>query len=280
MKLVSPNFSDLLTPNIEIKQFPDGENYVRITIIEQCKGKDVTLFHRLYPDQDKMLIQALFILNILKKVDASVTLVSPYLPYARQDKIFLEGEPASAEIICKLLADAGVKKLVTFDCHFLKKEGTFKYGGLTIENISMARYLLEHAEKKFNETFIVVSPDVGASYMAEKFGGGHMKKVRGGYAEGKEAYREIEILESNIDFNNKSVLILDDIVSTGGTMIRAVENAKKGNAKRIVCAATHGLFLKDSLSTLKSLCDYVFASDSVPSSVSYVSIKIALKDLL
>jgi len=91
MKLVSPNFSDLLSPNIEIKQFPDGENYVRIPNLSECKDEEILLFHRLYPDQDRMLMQCLLLLNILKNIDANVKLISPYLPYARQDKIFLEG---------------------------------------------------------------------------------------------------------------------------------------------------------------------------------------------
>ncbi len=280
VNLVSPNFSDLFEPNIEIKQFPDGENYVRIPNLSKFRGKELVLLHRLYPDQDRMLMQALLLLNILKNIDANVTLISPYLPYARQDKIFLEGEPPSSEIVCKILADAGAKKLITFDCHFLKKEGAFTYGGLNIENLSMAKYLVEHAEKKFNSKFLVITPDVGASYMSKEFGGAHMKKVRGGYAEGKEAYRRIDKLESDIDFRDKDILVMDDIISTGSTMIKAVENVKKGGAKRVICAATHGFFLKDSLSKLNSLSDYVFTTDSIPSPTSHVSIREPLKNLI
>lgn len=280
VKLISPNFSDLISPNVEAKQFPDGENYVRIPELNKYREKEVTLFHRLYPNQDRMLIQALLLLNILKNIDAKVTLVSPYLPYARQDKIFLEGEPPSSEIICKILADAGANKLLTFDCHFLKKEGKFTYGGLDIENISMARFLVEHAEKKFNDKFLIISPDVGASYMSKEFGGGHMEKVRGTYVEGQETYRKIDKLESDVDFKDKNVLIMDDMISTGSTMLKAVENVKKGGASKVVCAATHGFFLKDSFSKLSSSCDYFFVSDSIPSQVSHVSIRVPLKNLI
>src|SRR3989338_9081941 len=120
MRLVSPDFADLLSPNIELKHFPDGESYVRIPGVKAYENRDVLLFHRLYPDQDVSLMQVIFMLNALKEVNANVTLVAPYLPYSRQDKIFLEGEVKSADIVCRMLANAGAKKLVTFNCHFLK----------------------------------------------------------------------------------------------------------------------------------------------------------------
>jgi len=269
MNLVSKNFSDLLEPNIESKKFPDGEKYIRI--LEKIKG-NVALFHRLYPNQDEALIEAFLILSTLKKSDGEITLVAPYVPYARQDKIFLEGEALSSEIICNLLSSGGVKKLITLDCHFLKKEGEFQYNGLTIQNISMADALIEHAKKKFDaQKLEVISPDIGASYMTEAHGGKSMKKVRGGYKEGDEAYRTIEKVESNYDFEDADVLILDDMISTGGTMIRAVENVKKGGAKRVFCAATHGFFLKGSLEKLRNVSDGVFVTNTIPSDVSEVN---------
>ncbi len=280
MRIVSPNFSDLLKPNIEIKQFPDGENYVRIQQIKECEGNEVVLFHRLYPDQDRAIIQLVLIISVLKKAKAIVTLVSPYLPYARQDKIWLDGEALSAETICALLAHSGVKKLITFDCHFLKKEGEFKYGGLKIKNISLSKSLIEYAKSKFDGDFLVISPDVGAAYMTKGFEGGYMKKIRGDYAEGDEVYRKIEKLENTIDFNCKNVLVIDDIISSGGTMIKAVENVKKNGAKKVLCAATHGLFLKESLSKLQTMCDELFTSDAIITPVTKVSIAPLLKNLL
>ncbi len=276
MRFVSQNFSDLLEPNVEMKTFPDGDSYVRIPDI---KKEDSVLFHRLYPEQNTALIRAVFMLDILKKAGISATLVSPYIPYARQDKTFRDGEALSAEIVCSLLSNAGAKKLVTIDCHFLKKEGTFKYGGLEIENLSANRLLIEHAKKKAEE-IEVISPDVGAKYLVEEFGGKAMEKKRGEYQEGEEAYRKIESMERAFEVKGKNILILDDMISTGGTMIKAVENVKKGGAKTVLCAATHGFFLKDSLKKLKEICDGVFVTDSIPSDVSEVSIMPLLEKYL
>ncbi len=268
MDLISPNFSDLLEANIEIKQFPDGENYVRI--LEPVGKGEVRLFHRLYPNQDQLLIQVFLILKTLKEKGAETTLVAPYLPYARQDKIWKEGEAFSSKYICEMLAWAGVEKLITFDCHFLKKEGEFEYNGLKIRNISLNRRLIEYAKKEFGKGLLVISPDMGANYMVGP-GGKSMEKKRGEYIEGNEAYRKIE--EMNVDFEvkGKEVLIIDDIIAGGGTMIKAIENMKKHGANKIYCCATHGLFLKDSLERIKGMCNGIFTSNTVLNSVSKVN---------
>lgn len=280
MDLISPNFSDVLPPNFELKSFPDGDSYVRVLDIEKYKGKDVTLFHRLYPNQNESLVQLLFVLNLLKDAKCSVTLVSPYLPYSRQDKIFIEGESKSAEVVCEILSAHGVRKLVTFDCHFLKKEGEFNYGGLKIQNISLNRALVDRAKEKFkSEHFEVISPDQGASYLVEEFGGQSMKKVRGDYVKGKEAYRKIEKVEGDFDLKGKNVLIIDDMVSTGGTMFKAVENVKKGGAKKVGCATVHGFFLKGSLDKLKSMADFVIATNTIPNDAGEVNFKEELKEI-
>jgi ribose-phosphate pyrophosphokinase len=281
MKLVSPNMADILPSNFEIKTFPDGDSYVRILDFENYKGKDVVLFHRLYPDQNTALLQAILVLRVLKKAKCNVTMVVPYLPYSRQDKTFLEGEPKSAEIICNLLAESGVKRLITFDCHFLKKEGEFKYGKLNIKNISLNLALVELAKSKFNgDHFEVISPDQGASYLVEQFGGQSMKKTRGEYVQGQEAYRKIESIEADFDLKDKNVLIIDDMVSTGGTMIKAVENVKKGGAKRVGCATVHGFFLKDSLSKLSAISDFVIATDTIQNEAGEVKIANSIKELI
>lgn len=269
MKLVSQNFSDLYEPNIEMKKFPDADNYI---CLPEISDKTATVYHRLYPEQDSALIQAMLILDTLKRKGIEATLVSPYFPYSRQDKTFKEGEAISAEVIANFLHKSGAKKMVTVDCHFLKKKGTFTYAGLEIVNVSANKLLVEHAKKLVGDVE-VISPDMGASYLVENFGGKSMEKTRGEYVEGETAYRKIEEVKMNFDVSGKNILILDDMISTGGTMFKAIENVKKGGAAKVLCAATHGFFLKGSLEKLKEACDHVFVTDSIPSPVSDVSVK-------
>ncbi len=278
MDLVSPNFSDLLKPNIEFKLFPDGDSYIRIENISSYQGEQVNVFHRLYPEQNSAIFHAFQILDTLKRVGAQPTLVAPYLPYSRQDKTFKEGEALSAQMLCSLLAGAGAKKLVTIDCHFLKKEGDFEYAGLRIHNISANRALVEHAKSKLGEEELeIISPDEGANYLVSAFGGKSMTKLRGEYEKGKEAYRTIEKMERKFDVEGKNVLIIDDMISTGGTMIKAVGNVRNGKAKKVLCAAAHGFFLKGSLEKLKDVSDGVFTTNSIPNPVAEVDIMPLLK---
>jgi len=281
--LLTPNSSDFMkrikTGKIILKQFPDGENYVRIPT--EFAGRNVTLLHRCYPDQDRSLIQLLLILNTLKEGGASsIQAIVPYLPYARQDKLFLEGEAMSSKIICELINMSGCDELVTFDCHFLKKEGTFTYGGLKIRNISLSKPIISYFKSKMHSPKII-SPDEGASYLlANEKDKGVMKKSRGEYSEGKSIYRK-PMVEVGFEVKGRNVVIVDDMISTGSTMLKAVEACRKLGAKTISCGATHGLFLNNSLKRLKRAgAKEVLVSDSIKSPVSKVSILDSLSGLI
>lgn len=277
--LISPNCLDLKVKGVEVelKKFPDGESYVRIPA--RVEGKRVAVVHRCYPNQDEGLLQLFLIVSQLREMKAKkIVCAIPYFPYARQDKRVKEGEAASAETVCRLLKACGCSKVITFDCHFLKKKGTFDYAGLKINNLSMARELIEKAKEEVSDA-IIVSPDVGASYMS---GGKKMEKKRGDYSKsGKTAYRDI--VELSVDFaaRGKNVVIIDDMISTGSTMIKAVETLKKAGAAKIVCCATHGLFLNSSLNKLFSAgAASVIVSDSIQSDASKASVAEKLRKLL
>jgi len=93
LHLVSPNFSDLFTPNVEIGKFPDGDSHLRIPKLAACREQEVVIYHRLYPNQNDSLIELLLIWTRLSmREPKSITVVSPYLPYARQDKQTIDGE--------------------------------------------------------------------------------------------------------------------------------------------------------------------------------------------
>ncbi len=271
-KIISTNFSDIMPANVEIKEFPDGDGYVRVPNAKSLAGKDVRVFHRLYPNQNTSLMQALFLGRALRGAK-SVELVAPYIPYSRQDKLWLEGEVKSAEVVMEMLGFAGYSKVTTFDCHFLKKAGEFEYGGMKIRNITLSSLLIAHAKKRLGDDLEVISPDAGANYMSSGKG---MKKVRGDYGKGNVVYRDIEKMEMDFDVAGKNVLIIDDMISTGSTMVRAIENLRKNGAGKIALAATHGFFLKDSLKKLGQLSDCIFTSNTIPTSAAEVDFMDAL----
>jgi ribose-phosphate pyrophosphokinase len=281
LHLISPNFSDIFSPNIEIGQFPDGDIHVRVPPILECKGQDVVIFHRLYPRQNTSLMGLFLILDSLKEIGAKhVTVVAPYLPYSRQDKKKLNGEVASAFVVCNMLARAGCDKLITFDCHFLNKEGPAEFGELKIENISMGKALVEYAKATafLGEPCEVITPDMGANYLVKEHGGKSYSKVRKEYEGDKIAYRDVGQMDGDFDVKDKNVLLLDDMISTGATMICALEKLTEGRAKKICCAATHGLFLYNCVDKIKKFTPYVFSSDSIINDNAKVSIKEKLAD--
>ncbi len=277
--LKTPSSSDLRLEGetIEIKHFPDKESYVRIPV--DPKGKDVLLVHRCYPEPDSSLVQLFLALRQLSEMGAaSITAAVPYLPYARQDKRFLPGEAMSSEIVCRMMKEAGCGRLVTFDCHFLKKEGEFTYGGLLITNKSLGGEVVSHLKSGLANP-LVISPDEGARYLTEgEKEKGVMKKVRGDYGKGDNAYREVAKLEAKFDVLGRDVIIVDDIIAGGSTMIKALKLCKDGGAKSVRCGAVHGLFLNDALNRIRSGgAVQVACTNSIKAEASAVDISEAIK---
>ncbi len=274
IKLISPNFSDIFPSNIEIGKFPDGDSHVVIPQLAEVAGQDVLLFHRLYPKQNTNLVVFLFIIESLRSAGAkSINAVVPYLPYARQDKSKLAGELPLAYSLCRTLASTGLTKLITFDCHFLNKLGLQEFAGLKIENLSMGTELVAKAREYFKgEYFEIIGPDDGANYLVSVHGGQSLKKVRKEYEHGKVGYRDIHEISGQLNVEGKNVLILDDIISSGSTMLKALEKVLAGKAKAVACTTTHGLFLFDCINKMEQFTSVIFSSNTIEHKHAEVSI--------
>lgn len=279
--LVSPNCSDLAESNIEIKRFHDCENYVYIPNIDALKNKHVAILHRCYPDQDSRFVQFLQILSAVKPIAAKVTGIIPYLPYSRQDSISRPGENDSATMIIKILQCAGLDELITFDCHFLESGVTKKnIAGLNIENRSIVSDLLDYVKPRVVDPVFIAS-DQGAAHFVEKLGGVSMEKTLGEYIHGPLAFRQITSEKLDADIAGRDVILIDDMIISGETMIKAAQVLKKGGARRIVCAAVHGLLVGCAFDRIRAAgAKEIVVSDSVPSPAAVVSIKKRLKDFL
>lgn len=268
-KLITPYCSDFGKPNVVIKHFPDTESYVFIQKIDSLKNKKVTVYHRLYPEPDKRIFELLLILSRLKKVTKNIELFVPYLPYARQDKENRHGEAVSADVFCGLLKSFGVKKLITYDCHFLPRPGNFKKKGLSIENRSAGKELMSYARKYFGkEKFTVISPDEGSSYFIENAQGHSLRKTR---KKSKATntktgiHADIEKMEGEFDVRGKNICILDDIISTGGTIVKAVHHLKARGAKKIIVGAVHGIFAGEKIAEKirRAGCKKIFVTNTI-----------------
>ena len=276
--LVSQNCSYLFPASIELKSFPDKESHVLIRELEACRGAELQVLHRCYPRQDSSLLQLMLIGRALSQVASRVEAIIPYLPYARQDKIWKPGEVLSAEAVCQMIAASGFSSLATFDCHFLKKPGEATYGGLRIRNFSLSDDLVAYfKEKKPDPLFI--SPDQGAAYLVDEIGGKSMVKRRGEYQNHKHrSVRPVESLDANFDVDGRDVVLLDDMIAGGGTMIRATRAVLSLGAKSVCCGCTHGLFLGDAYTKLQAAgAEEIAASNTIASEASKIDILNTLK---
>ncbi len=271
-KLITPYASDFGKTNIVIKHFPDTESYVLIPQIDKLENKKVTIYHRLFPEPEKRLFELLLVLSRVKEKTSHIELFVPYIPYARQDRASKIGEVVSANVLCELLKNYGVRKLITYDCHFLARAGVFTRNGLPIENRSAGKQLYAYAKKYFQkENFTVIAPDEGSSYFIENAKGSHhhsLQKTRGktkGNGVKNGIHADINGMKGGIDVKGKNILILDDMISTGGTLMHAIKHLKTLGAKKIIVGATHGIFAGDKISQkiLKTGAKKIFVTNSI-----------------
>jgi len=257
------------TVPVAFKTFPDGENYLRLE--GQLQNQDVALVQTTSPPQDTRLIQLALMADSAKRNGAKrITAVVPYLAYARQDRIFLQGEPISAETIARMLKAAGIEQLLTVNVHQDKVLSHFPFPARSVSAVPL---LAEYFVKKGYAKAFALSPDKGAIHIAEEarkiLGGecGYLEKTRDRYT-GK-----VGMERKTLDVKSKTVIVFDDIISSGGTIVAAAKILKELNPRRICVACVHPLLIGEAERLiLQTGVEEIVGTDSVPSSVSKVSL--------
>ncbi len=257
------------TVPVFFKSFPDGESYVRLD--GEVKGEEAVIIQTTSPPQDTCLIQLALIADAAKRNEAkSVVAVVPYLAYARQDKVFLKGEAISVEAIAKMLKAAGINNLITVNVHQKNVLEKFPFQAKSISAIPL---LAEHFKQKgFKEAF-ALAPDKGAISIAEE-----ASKVLGGDFGYLEKQRDrytgcVSVEKKEFAVKGKTVIIFDDIISTGGTIVAAANVLHELGAAKVYAACVHPLLVGEAEKRIRQAgIEEIVGTDSVPSPVSKVSL--------
>jgi ribose-phosphate pyrophosphokinase len=257
------------TISVTSRIFPDGESYVRLE--GDLQNEEVVIVQTTSPPQDTKLLQAAFLTDAAKRNGAAkVTIVTPYLAYARQDKVFLQGEALSIETIGKMLKAAGTDRIVTVNVHQSNALKKFPFPAQDISAIPLlAKYFKDN---DFDKAF-ALAPDAGATNIAEEAGSvlggeyGHLEKHRNRHT------GQVMIERQNLNVAGKTVIIFDDIISSGGTIVEAARTLKELKASKICVACVHPLLIEGAeKKILETGVEEIVGTDSVPSNVSKVSL--------
>ncbi len=267
MKIVAGSSSPLLSRRIAsilglefakvtFKRFPDGEVYVRIedSVDEPVVVQSIT--------SNDDLITLMLMLDALDGKD--ITVVIPYMGYARQDKKFKEGEPISIRAVARLI-EGYANRVITVNIHSREALSHFK----KLEEVDAMPIIGEYYKGR---DVVMISPDLGSlervKVCAEHAG------CEFDYLEKRRIDAEnVEIKPKNLDVKGKEVVIVDDIISTGGTMVEATRMLLQAGAKSVECACVHAVLAGNALNKLFSAgVKDVIATDTIERAVSLVSV--------
>jgi ribose-phosphate pyrophosphokinase len=251
------------------KTFPDGELYVRLG--SSVQNENLAILQTTSPPQEIRLMQLAFMADAAKRNGAlKITAIVPYLAYARQDKMFLQGEGISIETLARMLNVAGVDELITVNIH---AEETLKRFPFPAKNLSAIQLLAEYFVQKGYRKAFALAPDKGAMYIAEQAqrvlsgDAGHLEKYRNRHT-GKTAQSA-----KGLDVKGQTVIIFDDIISTGGTIVGAAKILREQGASKIFTACVHPLLANGAEKRiLNAGVEEIVGTDSIPSRVSTVSL--------
>lgn len=254
----------------EIKRFPDEECYVKIN--GSLKGHEAVIVQATYPDPN--LVELFLLQDAARNSGAdSITTVVPYFGYARQDKSFKEGEAVTARLMARHIGLAS-DRVFTIDIHNVSVLEAFP---CPVENLSamptIGRFLAQ------NQVDMIVSPDEGSKAragMAAESAGIPWDFLQKKRIDGNT----VEIKPKNMDAKGKSIAIVDDIIATGGTVIKAAEQLKAQGARKVFAACTHGLFTGGSIPRLEAACDRVLSTDTLERPTSLISAAEAVAEAL
>ncbi len=244
--------------NVDIRTFSDGEIWVKF--LENIRGRDVYIVQSTQPPAEN-LMELLIMIDAAKRASATrVTAVIPYFGYARQDRKDQPRVSITAKLVANLITVAGADRVITMDLHAAQIQGFFD---IPFDHL-YASPVFSGLFKDQLENLVVVSPDIGGLKLARSYA----KRMDAGLVlidKRRPKHNQAEVMNIIGEVENKNVLLVDDLVDTGGTFVNAVQVLKEKGAKQIYGAVTHPLLSGDALKKIEdSAITKLYVTDSIP----------------
>ncbi|HUK29016.1 MAG TPA: ribose-phosphate diphosphokinase [Candidatus Acidoferrales bacterium] len=257
---------------LEVRRFPDGEKYLRV--LSDVKGQNVAVIQSIHHTPDELLFEYLLLADALKDLGAKrVTAFIPYFAYARQDERFKPGEALSFRTVSKLIESVGTDEIFTIDMHqhrVLKTSEVFK---ISSHNLSAMPLLADYVKKLGKlEGPLVIGPDAEAEQWA-KIAADRLQTDYDVFEKKRFGDANVQVRPRKANANGRDVLIVDDIISTGGTIVEAAKILLSQGARRIQVACTHPILASGALEKIRAAgVSDVIGTDTVPGPISFVSV--------
>lgn len=254
------NYLNLEAGKAEISHFPDGEKNIKLE--SDVRGRDVFVIQSTCTPVDENVMELLIFLDCLRRASAArITAVIPYFGYARQDRKDAGRVPITAKLMANIITSAGADRVLSIDMHAQQLQGFFD---IPMDHLTAEPVLVQYVQRKRIKDLTVVSPDVGNMKTASRYAsalGAELAIVHKRRLTGEEVSCE-EIIG---DVEGRNVLMVDDMISTAGTITGAAKMVKDRGAKKIVVGSTHGVFAGPAIQRLSEApIDEIFVTDTIP----------------
>lgn len=231
----------------EVTRFPEGE--IRVQIQQNIRGRDVFIVQSTCTPPNENLMELLILIDAARRASASrITAVLPFFGYARQDRKDKPRVPITAKLVANLITVAGADRVLTMDLHAGQIQGFFD---IPVDHLYSINVLGEYFRKKKLKDLVVVSPDVGGLKMARAYS----KVLNASLAivdKRRENDRETHVMSIIGSVKNRNVLLVDDLISTAGSLVEAVQALKKEGALEIYAGVVHPVLADPAIERLKN----------------------------
>lgn len=257
-----------------VRRFPDGES--KITLPRIPKGHCIVV-QSTHPPVDTSMMHAIMLVQKVAQTSEKVTVVVPYMGYARQDQEFLRGEIVTLRVVMNMLMAAGADRLITVDIH----SATGLSYSNNISSVSAMPELAKHFDSMSLDNPLVVSPDRGGMQRAEAFA-----DILGMQAitldkERDRVTGEVSVSAGSVDVKGNDIILVDDIISTGGSIVEATKFLKEQGCGDVFAACTHALLINDAAKKLhKAGIRQIVSANTIPGLTATVDVAGVIADAI